>query len=326
MSRRSGLERKRSERGERAGRSLVARHKVMTTLLALVLLGAVGNLADEDEKARPEAESSEATTGTVPSTATPARSSPSQGGPARTARSPRTPAAPRRTTPRSIPNGAQPAVVTSITDGDTLHVRAVRAGRVLRTIDDFTVRLLEIDTPETVDPSQAPDCYGAAATRALARLAPVGSTVWVLPDQDLLDPYGRTLLYLWSVRGGRARFVNLEMVRGGWAKAVLYEPNDRYIDAMRAAEHRARALDRGLWEACPFFGAPLAGPHPTRQPRPFAPPRPGRSCDSSYPGVCIPPYPPDLDCGDVPETGFRVRGDDPHGFDADGDGIACDSG
>lgn len=51
------------------------------------------------------------------------------------------------------------------------------------------------------------------------------------------------------------------------------------------------------------------------------------NCDrQSYPDVCIPPYPPDLDCGDIPFRRFTVRPPDPHGFDGDADGIGCESG
>jgi len=49
------------------------------------------------------------------------------------------------------------------------------------------------------------------------------------------------------------------------------------------------------------------------------------SCDSSYPDVCIVPYPPDLDCGEIPYTDFRVLQPDPHGFDVDNNGIGCES-
>ena len=49
------------------------------------------------------------------------------------------------------------------------------------------------------------------------------------------------------------------------------------------------------------------------------------SCDESYPDVCIAPYPPDLDCGEIGYSNFRVVGDDPHGFDRDNDGIGCES-
>lgn len=48
-------------------------------------------------------------------------------------------------------------------------------------------------------------------------------------------------------------------------------------------------------------------------------------CDSSYPDICIPPYPPDLDCGEIEFTNFRVYQPDPHGFDGDNDGIGCES-
>jgi len=49
------------------------------------------------------------------------------------------------------------------------------------------------------------------------------------------------------------------------------------------------------------------------------------NCDSSYPDVCIPPWPPDLNCGDISYRNFYVLPDDPHGFDGDKDGIGCES-
>ena len=48
------------------------------------------------------------------------------------------------------------------------------------------------------------------------------------------------------------------------------------------------------------------------------------SCDPHYPGVCIPPPPPDLDCAEISHKNFAVVGGDPHGFDADKDGIGCE--
>jgi len=52
---------------------------------------------------------------------------------------------------------------------------------------------------------------------------------------------------------------------------------------------------------------------------------PQTSCDPSYPGVCIPPYPPYLDCSEILYANFRVLQPDPHGFDGDEDGIGCES-
>ncbi|MFP4337180.1 MAG: hypothetical protein ACLFQP_04555, partial [Halothece sp.] len=51
-----------------------------------------------------------------------------------------------------------------------------------------------------------------------------------------------------------------------------------------------------------------------------------RNCDPSYPDVCIPPYPPDLDCGEISHRRFQVVGHLPQPEnDGDGDGIGCES-
>ena len=59
-------------------------------------------------------------------------------------------------------------------------------------------------------------------------------------------------------------------------------------------------------------------------PAPSATPQP-QNCDPAYPDVCIPPPPPDLNCGDIPYRRFRVLPPDPHGFDGNKDGIGCES-
>jgi hypothetical protein len=65
---------------------------------------------------------------------------------------------------------------------------------------------------------------------------------------------------------------------------------------------------------------------PTKVPVVIAPTKAQSSnCDASYPDVCIAPYPPDLDCGQIQFKRFRVVGPDPHGFDRDNDGIGCES-
>jgi hypothetical protein len=47
-------------------------------------------------------------------------------------------------------------------------------------------------------------------------------------------------------------------------------------------------------------------------------------CAASYPTVCISPPPPHLTCRELSVGAFKVFGDDPHGFDPDGNGIGCD--
>jgi hypothetical protein len=69
----------------------------------------------------------------------------------------------------------------------------------------------------------------------------------------------------------------------------------------------------------------------TGQPPPTSttPAPPPSKCDPSYPTVCIPPPPPDLNCSDIPYRNFKVRWDvpnpDPHHFDGDRDGIGCET-
>lgn len=65
-------------------------------------------------------------------------------------------------------------------------------------------------------------------------------------------------------------------------------------------------------------------PAPTPTPPPPTPAPEENQCDPSYPDVCIPPYPPDLDCGEIPYRNFRVLPPDLHRFDGDKDGIGCE--
>lgn len=72
-------------------------------------------------------------------------------------------------------------------------------------------------------------------------------------------------------------------------------------------------------------GGPTLGPAASLAPARIATlgPLPQR-CDPSYPSVCIPPPPPDLNCGDIPHRRFAVRSPDSHGFDNDRDGVGCE--
>lgn len=69
---------------------------------------------------------------------------------------------------------------------------------------------------------------------------------------------------------------------------------------------------------------PSAHALPPLSPPPLTTKDPRLGCDPSYPTVCIPSPPPDLNCNDVPYRNFVVRGDDPHGFDRNHDGVGCE--
>ena len=111
-------------------------------------------------------------------------------------------------------------------------------------VESTRVRLLGIDTPEI---SPEPDCWGSEATAKLTALVPPGSTIWVAPDAEVHDQYGRTLLYVWTPDG---RFVNGELVAQGDARVEIYSPNRSQEALLRSLESAAVAADAGRWGAC----------------------------------------------------------------------------
>lgn len=90
-----------------------------------------------------------------------------------------------------------------------------------------------------------------------------------------------------------------------------------------SVDEREKSALTGLILGCPDVRMPLA-PAPTAEPTPV--PAPSGACSPAYPTVCIPPPPPDLDCGDIPYRRFAVLAPDPHHFDGDHNGIGCESG
>jgi micrococcal nuclease len=129
------------------------------------------------------------------------------------------------------------ATVTRVVDGDTVHV--------LLDGNDVTVRLIGIDTPETVAPGRPVECYGPEASRfTTERLT--GKDVRLEFDRDLIDPFGRTLAYVWL--GGQ--LFNQTLVAQGFAEAKSYPPNTAHQPALDAAEDLARRANRGRWGAC----------------------------------------------------------------------------
>jgi micrococcal nuclease len=201
------------------------------------------------------------------------------------------------------------AIVTRVVDGDTIVVGV--AGR------DTTVRFIGIDTPETKDPRKPVQCFGREASARSAQLLPAGSKVRLAYDVERTDRYGRTLAYVYRREGdGSGAFINAVLVGEGYASVYTYPPNVAHANQFVALQREARDAERGLWGACPVTPEPTTAPGP--------PAAGGSGCDPSYPDACIPPSPPDLDCGDVTARGFRVLAPDPHRFDGNGDGIGCD--
>lgn len=143
-------------------------------------------------------------------------------------------------------SGPAPAVggagrVEKVVDGDTLDVAL--AGRTER------VRLLGIDTPETVKPDTPVECYGREASARLRALLPERTPVRLVRDAEERDRFGRLLAYVYRQPDGL--FVNLDLVRGGYAQVLTLPPNVAHAAELRAAARDARRSTRGLWGSCP---------------------------------------------------------------------------
>ncbi len=132
------------------------------------------------------------------------------------------------------------ATVVEVVDGDTLVVDL--AGR------DEHVRLIGIDTPETVAPDRPDECFGAEASHHLADLAPPGTALRLERDVEARDQYDRLLAYAYRARDDL--FLNLAQVAGGFAEPLAYPPNTAHQADFAQAERQARLAGAGLWTAC----------------------------------------------------------------------------
>ena len=140
------------------------------------------------------------------------------------------------------------ATVERVVDGNTLIAEI--GGR------SESVRLIGIDTPESVARSRPVECYGLEASQRMQELLPPGTAVTLVRDVEGRDAYDRLLGYV--VRSDDGLFINLELVASGYAATLNFPPNDHYADALARAQSEAVAARRGLWGVCGSPDVPVA--------------------------------------------------------------------
>lgn len=235
------------------------------------------------------------------------------------------------TVPAGVPAHGDDSSVVRVIDGDTIEVTG-----------GTRVRLIGVDTPETVDPGSPVECFGPEATRYANELLPPGTRVRLVYDVQLRDSFGRTLAYVYKLSDGV--FVNLAMARNGFAQQMTVPPNVAHAEEFRAAAASARTASLGLWSAClapaattttavPVTAAPTTRATVARL-VPATPAPAAGGCHPSYSGACVPTGFSDVDCAGGSGNGpgyvigkrFQVVGPDVYGLDGnDNDGIACES-
>src|SRR3954451_10689574 len=139
----------------------------------------------------------------------------------------------------ALPPGAFAARGVRVVGGDTLLATPAGGSGVVR------VRVIGIDTPETVKPGSPVACYGPQASAFTKHLLPPGSVVRAAhePGGDV-DRYGRQLWDVWLPDG---RFLESVLAAAGAARAYPYPPQVQHAEVIARIAAQARVQRRGLW-------------------------------------------------------------------------------
>lgn len=126
-----------------------------------------------------------------------------------------------------------PIGVSRVIDGDTIEIDG-----------NITVRLIGIDTPESVHPDESRNTeYGKIASEYTSELL-TGKTVQLEYDTEITDTYGRTLAYVYL----DGEMVNEMLLQKGLARTMTIPPNTKYADRFLAAEQEANQNAYGFWK------------------------------------------------------------------------------
>lgn len=129
------------------------------------------------------------------------------------------------------------ALVTRVVDGDTIEARI--GGEV----ED--VRLIGVDTPETVKPGEPVQCFGPQASD-FTHSQLEGQRVRFVFGVERRDVYGRLLAYAYL----DGHLFNSALLRRGLARSLTIPPNDRFAARFKRLELAGARDGRGLWGAC----------------------------------------------------------------------------
>lgn len=147
-------------------------------------------------------------------------------------------------TPQNI-TALRQGTVTRVVDGDTIEV-ALNGKKE-------TIRLIGVDTPETVKPNHPVEPYGKEASDfTKSRLG--GKAVFIETDVQERDRYGRLLSYVWieppaeeTDQEIRKKMFNAMLLLDGYAQILTVPPNVKYVDYFTTYQKEAREVNKGLW-------------------------------------------------------------------------------
>lgn len=136
-------------------------------------------------------------------------------------------------------------VVVRAVDGDTAVVKVDGQER--------RVRMLGVDTPETVHPNKPVQFFGKEAS-SFTKDSLNGQRVWLEYDANPQDRYNRHLAYVWLKNPAtineasiRENMFNAKLLLGGYAKVMIIKPNKRYENEFKKFEAEAKQKKLGIW-------------------------------------------------------------------------------
>ncbi|WP_022871913.1 thermonuclease family protein [Nesterenkonia alba] len=129
----------------------------------------------------------------------------------------------------------QVATLVRVIDGDTIVVDVDGV--------EERVRLLNIDTPESVHPDQPVECLGPESSLRLEQLIQPGDQVSLEFDLDQRDHYGRLLAAVHR----EDLFINEQMARDGYGAPIYFPPNERFLPEIIQAWEEAQTAGAGVF-------------------------------------------------------------------------------
>jgi micrococcal nuclease len=133
-------------------------------------------------------------------------------------------------------NSKHSVKVIRVIDGDTVEVQFSNKAVA-------TVRMIGVNTPETVHPNKGVEKYGKEAS-AYTKKSLTNKTVTLEFDVGIKDKYGRLLAYIWIGK----ELYNETLVKEGYANVMTIQPNVKYQKRFLTAEQTARKAKKGLWK------------------------------------------------------------------------------
>lgn len=128
-----------------------------------------------------------------------------------------------------------PYMVERVKDGDTIVCKIDG--------ENITVRLIGIDTPESVHPDEEKNCEEGKLASDHTKELLDGKQVFLEYDEELYDRYDRTLAYVYL----DGIMINKKLLEEGYAKTEIIEPNIKYVEEFKRAEEKVAEENKGFW-------------------------------------------------------------------------------